>query len=152
MKTSFLTILLLLSAELVFAENAVDYEESIVYAYERTASEVPKEKAIVCLGPDQVDEFFIKDGKEEKRVALYAIVNAVDENDLRVQVTSQLGHVASQVWLEKGVVFEMSVFRKASGKIVRVVGMERSLRNSQFSLKGGDLIIIQRVKFRINNK
>lgn len=153
MKTSFLAILLLLSADLAFAENAIDYEESIAYAYERTASKVPKEKAIVCLGPSKVDEFYIKDGKEEKRVALYARVNTVDENDLRVpatsrrvSATSRLGHVASQVWLEKGVIFEICVFRKTCGKIVRVVGMVRSLRKSQFSLKGGDLIIIRRAK------
>lgn len=146
MKTSFLLLLFLFSAELIFAENTIDYEKSIAYAYERTASKLPKEIAIICLGPDQVDEFYLKDGKEKKKVALYASVSAVEENELHVQVTWELGHVASMVWLEKEVVYEIFVFRKTNKKIVRVVGMVRSLRNSQFSLKGGDLIIIQRAK------
>lgn len=67
MKTSFLALLFLFSVELAFAENTVDYEKSIAYAYERTGSKLPKEIAIVCLGPDHVDEFYLKDGKEEKR-------------------------------------------------------------------------------------
>ena len=66
MKTiSFL--LLACSSLLSLGDESLDYDASVTFIQERSEEKIPKEKAIFCLGPEQVEEVYMNHGKDEKK-------------------------------------------------------------------------------------
>lgn len=135
---SLATLLLALSASLAFAAEPVDYNQSIEFAQERTQSQTPKEKAIYCLGPEQLEEFYLVGDKEQKRIARRAMICNFDN-------IKNLGNALNQANLSQGENYEVFLYRADSKKpVVRILGDGGYLPGSQFVLQPGDLIIIQR--------
>lgn len=133
------TILLLaLSVAVTFAADPVDYEKSVAFVQERSLVSTPPEKAVYSLGPEQLDEFYFENDKEQKRVARKARI-------FNVASVRNVGGLISQASISQNDLHEVLVYRRGDkNPVVRVVGNGGQLQDCQFGLKTGDLIIIQR--------
>jgi hypothetical protein len=137
MKTiSFLLLTCL--APLSLGADLIDYDASITFAQERSDEKISKEKAIFCLGPEQVEEVYSNDGKEDKKIARFARLFDSETN-------KTVGKLLSYVDLIGNASYEVCIYRSDNkGLLVRVTGDESELRKSQFPLKSGDLLVIRR--------
>ncbi len=141
MKLLLLPLLFSLFTPQAFAADNESYEEILAYAFKRTASEIPKEKVIFCLGPQQLDEFYFEEGKEKKRVARYAVAFSTDKfktvNDIFKKYSP----------MQPNRRYELNLYRQTTKQaLVRIVATEFELFSCQFHLNGGDIIIIRPVK------
>lgn len=131
-------LLLALSASIAFAMDPVDYDKSVAFAQERGRADIPAEKAVYCLGPEQLDEFYFEGDKEQQRVAKR--VRIFDIKDLKT-----VNSLVTPANLTQNDLYEVSVYRRGDKRpVIRIVGDGYQFQSSQFGLKPGDLIIIQR--------
>ena len=122
---------------LSFGADLIDYDASTAFASERSTEKIPKEKAIFCLGPEQVEEIYNTDGKEEKKIARFS--QSFDSDKIKT-----VGHLLSFVSLIDNRSYEVCIYRIDNKKLlVRVIGDGSELRRAQLKLKSGDLIIIR---------
>jgi hypothetical protein len=140
MKTIPLFLLTCLSP-LLFGADLIDYDASITFAQERSDEKISKEKAIFCLGPEQVEELYSNDGKEDKKIARFA-------RSFDSVTTRTVGNLLSSInVLVSNASYEVCVYRSDNKKLlVRVTGEGSELHMSQFSLRAGDLVIIRRIE------
>ena len=138
MKTLSLLIITCLGS-ISHAADLIDYDGSIKFAQERSAEKVPTEKAIFCLGPDEVEEVYFNDGKEIKKIARFA-------RSFDVERVKTLGSLFELINFDGGASYEIDVYRSDTKKVlVRVRGNSSELRNAQFGLRSGDLVLIKRL-------
>ena len=138
MKTITFLLLACLSALSSRAEP-LDYDTSVIFVQERSEEKVPKERAIFCLGPQQVEEVYNNNGKEDKKIARLA-------RSYDFETAKTVGRLLFQASVEDGVFYDVSIYRSDKKELlVRITGVGYELHNSQFPLKIGDLLVIQPV-------
>jgi hypothetical protein len=119
--------------------ESFSYDESVRFVQERSEEKIAAEKAIFCLGPEQVEELYSDNGKEEKKIARLA-------RSFDFETNKTAGRLLLNTALLEDVSYEVSIYRcEKKDLLVRIKGVSHELYNSQFPLKSGDLVVIQRV-------
>lgn len=134
-----LPIACLLLFSLALAEEEFNYEETIAYLRERTATTLPDAEVAYTLGPSYLEEFYEEDGKERKFIAYHAKAFSLESDPT-------VGQGVRKVSLMNNGMYEALLYRKGEERqIVRITGSGYLLQNSQFRLQGGDIIVIRTV-------
>ncbi|MAS93295.1 MAG: hypothetical protein CMO55_08870 [Verrucomicrobiales bacterium] len=131
-----LPIACLLLFSLALAEEEFNYEETIAYLRERTASPLPDAEVAYTLGPSYLEEFYEEDGKERKFIAYYAKAFSLESYPT-------VGKGVDQANISTGQ-HVVTLYRKGEDRpVVRIEGTGYQLPTSQFRLQGGDIIVIR---------
>lgn len=113
------------------------YEEHAAFAQERLVSDIPFEKGIILLGPEYLDEFYVRDDKEEHVVAPRVRIAPAEK-------AQSLGELIKGAPIALQTIYEATVFRKETKRpFVRVVGELKALEQSQLPLLPGDLVFMR---------
>ena len=126
------------------AQDKFDYATAIKLATERAQLKAPAGSFILVFGPEQTEEVYQSNGKEEKRTVPYCRACDPQEGSFIERLICNGvngGHILDPNSQD---IYQLSVYRSdGTNPVVQIKGDKSTFYISQFPLKAGDVVRIR---------